>query len=186
MAARPESKAAAARMSLPESKAARWAVAAEDLLQHPSNAVSPYLDVSHVIKLGLSVWAPSNIPVTVPKPNPSNIPTLQSFNPHFQQSNMAGILVKPNAGTPVCFLFRVLNLFQIGFGSRPQLPKWTRSVSAYLRASGASNFASVLIAPAQTQLSRLDRSGLNSKVASQRTRLPQRLLVPRAQCSFNS
>jgi len=79
-------------MSLPESKAARWAVAAEDLPQDPSNAVSPYLDVSHVIKLGLSVWAPSNIPVTVPKLNPSNIPTLQSFNPHFQQSNIAGNL----------------------------------------------------------------------------------------------
>jgi hypothetical protein len=92
MAARPKSKAAAARLSLPESKAARWAVAAENLPKHPSNAPSPYLDVSHVIKLGLSVWAPSKIPVTVPKLNPSNIPTLQSFNPHFQRSSIAGIL----------------------------------------------------------------------------------------------
>ena len=92
MAARPESKAAAARLSLPESKAARWAVAAENLPKHPSNAPSPYLDVSHVIKLGLSVWAPSNIPEKVPTLNPSNIPTLQSFNPRLQQSSIAGIL----------------------------------------------------------------------------------------------
>ena len=88
MAARPESKAAAARLSLPEAKAARRAVAAENLPQHPSNAASPYLDVSHVIKLGLSVWAH----LTFQHSNIPTFQTLQSFNPHFQQSSIAGIL----------------------------------------------------------------------------------------------